>query len=180
MREIWELSRRQFLWLLSALGLAHFVKPLPASPHPKPVPASGYRVLTSREVAVLEAIADQIIPPDQDPGGREAGAVVYIDRVLAGEQRNKRPLYTAGVTGTDETSRAMFARDFTKLEFDQQTAVLQAIEKGAAQGETWKKTSSAQFFSTVWLHVLEGFYGPPDHGGNKDYTSWKMVGFPMH
>lgn len=101
-------------------------------------------------------------------------------RALAGEQRNKRPLYTAGVTGTDETSRAMFARDFAKLEFDQQTAVLKAIEKGAAQGETWKKTSSAQFFSTVWLHVLEGFYGPPDHGGNKDYTSWKMVGFPMH
>jgi hypothetical protein len=32
----------------------------------------------------------------------------------------------------------------------------------------------------LWGHVLEGFYGPPEEGGNKNYASWKMLGFPEH
>lgn len=181
MRKIWELSRRRFLWLLSMFGVVRATQPLvSAGALPAPTPAPGYRVLNAHQVATLEAIADQIIPNDQDPGAREAGAVRYIDRVLAGEQRSKRPLYTAAIAGTDETSREMFGRVFIQLEFDQQTAVLRAIERGEARGESWKKLSSANFFSTVWNHVLEGFYGPPSHGGNKDFVSWKMVGFPQH
>jgi len=180
-RKIWEISRRRFLGLLGVLGLLRAVPQIEGkAQRPPSTPAPGYKVLTSHQVETLGAIADQIIPPDQDLGARDAGAVRYIDGVLAGDQKGKRPLYAAGIAGIDESSRKMFGKEFIKLEFDAQTQVLKAIEQGNAQGDTWKKQSRQQFFFTVWQHVLEGFYGPPEHGGNKDYVSWKMVGFPHH
>ncbi len=181
MRKIWEISRRRFLGLLSALGLMRASAPIASiAASPAPAPAPEFRVLTAPQVALLEAIAEQIIPRDQDPGAREAGAVHYIDRVLAGEQSYRMPLYVAGLEALDRSSQAMFGASFIRLSFDQQTAVLKAVEQGKAPGEMWKKVSSMDFFATVWNHVLEGFYGPPEHGGNKDYASWKMVGFPEH
>jgi gluconate 2-dehydrogenase gamma chain len=143
-------------------------------------PAAGFRVLTQPQVATLEAISEQIIPSDRDPGAREAGAVRYIDRALAGEQAYRVPHYTAGLMAIDQTSKAMFGRAFVDLPFDQQTSVLKAVEQGKASPEIWKKVSSTEFFTLVWNHVLEGFYGSPVHGGNKNYVSWKMVGFPEH
>jgi gluconate 2-dehydrogenase gamma chain len=181
MRRFWEISRRRFLGLLGMLGALRAVpRTEGATPRALPPPALGFKVLTSHQATTLGAIADQLIPPDQDPGAREAGAVIYIDRVLAGEQKAKRPLYAAGIAGIDETSRKMFGKGFIKLQFDQQTQVLRAVEQGKAEGETWRKSSSSEFFFMVWQHVLEGFYGPPEHGGNKDYVSWTMVGFPHH
>ncbi len=181
MHEIWEISRRRFLWLLGALGILRAANPVaPVAADRVSTLAPGFQVMEAHEVATLEAVSEQIIPGDSDPGARAAGVVHYIDRVLVSEQREKRWLYTAGLAGTDETSRTMFGRPFIQLEFDQQTAVLKAIEQGQAEGEIWKKVSSKDFFSTVWNHTLEGFYGPPNHGGNKGYASWKMVGFPEH
>lgn len=174
MRKIWEVSRRRFLALLAAGGLR-----VTAASGVPATPASGFRVLDTRQVEALEAITEQIIPADTDPGARETGVVRYIDRVLAGEQREKRALYAAGLAGANETSAAMFGRDFVKLTFDQQTMVLKAIERGEVKGESWKQVSGAQFFSMIWTHTLEGFYGPPSHGGNKNHASWKMIGYPI-
>ncbi len=28
-------------------------------------------------------------------------------------------------------------------------------------------------------HCMQGFYGSPRHGGNKDYASWRMLGVPV-
>ena len=106
--------------------------------------------------------------------------VNYIDNILGGEQRDKLALYIAGLKGTDETSSLMFGRAFTQLEAQEQEKVLKQMELRLARGPAWQDISSAEFFATVWNHALEGFYGPPQHGGNKDYLSWKMVGFPEH
>jgi gluconate 2-dehydrogenase gamma chain len=151
-----------------------------AAAPPAEEPAPGMKVLTARQMATLAAIAEQIIPADADPGARQSGAVNYIDGVLAGYQSDKFPLYAAGLQGTDETSQLIFGQNFLELEFDQQTSVLKSMEDGSAQGETWKAVSSQEFFATVWSHTLEGFYGPPRDGGNKNYVSWKMIGFPEH
>ncbi len=183
MRNILELTRRRFLSMLAAVGLARAASPPASTAKPLnlvQISSSGYQALDAHQAATLGAIADQIVPPDQDPGGREAGAVTYIDRVLSGEQREKRALYSAGLEGTDQTSQLNFGHDFVDLSFEQQTSVLKAIEQGQAQGEIWRAVSSGDFFALVWNHVLEGFYGPPEHGGNRNFASWKMVGFPEH
>jgi hypothetical protein len=33
-----------------------------------------------------------------------------------------------------------------------------------------------QFFSMILTHVKQGFYGHPNHGGNAEYVSWRMLG----
>src|SRR5262245_26328149 len=136
MQKIWDLSRRKFLRLLGATGLLRASEPVgSALATPAAAPASGYKVLRPGQVAALEAIAEQIIPADQDPGAREGGAVHYLDNVLAGYQSERLPLYAAGLEGTEQTSHLLFGRDFVKLSFDQQTTVLKSLEQDTAQGE---------------------------------------------
>jgi len=186
-----EPSRRKFLELVGALGLPSVGLPA-GSPQQGGELSQGsggsdpsiskpeHLVLTTHQTEILEALAEQIVPMDADPGARDVGVVKYIKSVLAGDQASKQPLYAAGLEGVDQTSRLMFGRDFVRLSFQEQTSVLKAIEKGEGPAEIWKTVSSQQFFLTLWNHVLEGFYGPPEQGGNRNYASWKMLGFPEH
>jgi gluconate 2-dehydrogenase gamma chain len=32
------------------------------------------------------------------------------------------------------------------------------------------------FFELVREHTMEGYYGSPRHGGNRDAVSWRMLG----
>ena len=43
-------------------------------------PGSRWRTLTEEEAKTLAAACDRIVPPDQDPGAAQAGAVEFIDR----------------------------------------------------------------------------------------------------
>ncbi len=49
---------------------------------------------------------------------------------------------------------------------------------GKAPGALWKQLSSAEFFGYVVDHTMQGFYGDPRHGGNRDGVSWKMLNLP--
>jgi len=141
--------------------------------------ASGpWRVLTVAEARTLEAVCDRIIPADQDPGAAWAGVVNYIDVQLAGHYRKQQKAYRDGIAGVDESSRAKFGRAFAALSPDEQDGVLKDLESGRADGGIWKRRSSRQFFSMVVRHTMEGFYGDPRHGGNRDRASWKMVKLP--
>ena len=186
-----EFSRRHFLALVSAAGLPSVAVPESSAQQVRELshkaggaPASNSKsrpqTLTAHQAETFGALAEQIVPADTEPGAREAGAVNHIERVLAGSQSHKQPLYAAGLEGVDQTSQLMFGSDFIRLSFQEQTTVLKAIEAGEAPGEIWKSVSSLEFFRMLWTHVLEGFYGPPEEGGNKNYVSWKMVGFPPH
>jgi gluconate 2-dehydrogenase gamma chain len=33
-----------------------------------------------------------------------------------------------------------------------------------------------RFFELVRNHTMEGYYGSPRHGGNRDAVSWRMLG----
>jgi gluconate 2-dehydrogenase gamma chain len=35
---------------------------------------------------------------------------------------------------------------------------------------------NSEFFELVRRHTLQGYYGSPRHGGNKDAVSWRMLG----
>jgi hypothetical protein len=74
------LTRRELLQLLGA-GAAAAV--LPGCSPKKSTAAYSYRFLTSEEVAGLGALADTILPPDQDPGGKELGTTEFVDRTLS-------------------------------------------------------------------------------------------------
>lgn len=135
-----------------------------------------WRFFTDAEATVVEAMAEQIVPADQDPGARDTDVVNYIDRQLASVFEEHQAIYSDGIAGVQQTSNIMFDSDFELLEWAQQTEVLTALEDGEAPGRIWETMSARSFFELVRDHTMQGFYGSPRHGGNRGFASFRMVG----
>jgi gluconate 2-dehydrogenase gamma chain len=164
-----EYPRRQFLKNVSiAAGSAAL---FPACSRQ----SGRWRFFTENEGETLRAICEQIIPADEDPGAIDAGVPEFIDRQLAGTYRRHQKTYRNGLAGIDETSRAMFGNRFASLSWSNQTAVLKALESGRAAGPAWQTEPAKPFFELVRDHSLQGFYGSPRHGGNRNYVSYRML-----
>jgi len=136
---------------------------------------SPWRFFSIDEARTLAAISDQIIPPDQDPGASWAGVVNYIDRQLCGPYENLQSIYRRGLAGVDQGSRTLFGRLFADLDSNEQIDLLHRLEDGKAPGTIWKQISSVEFFGYLLDHTMQGFYGDPRHGGNREGVSWKML-----
>lgn len=168
--------------------------------------AAKRKVFTERQRATIEAATERIIPADRDPGALEAGVINYIERILAfddndeavpreevrsianfylgsttgrtEEQQNAlfkiqgfgiqaRQLYLDGVLELDKLSQDQFGVEgFCSLQLSQKDRVLTVLEERASP-----------FFSLLVRHTMEGFYGDPRHGGNKDRVGWTLLGF---
>jgi gluconate 2-dehydrogenase gamma chain len=72
----------------------------------------------------------------------------------------------------------LYGKVFADLLSEQQIVVLHQLEDGKASGTIWKQVSSAEFFGYLVDHTMQGFYGDPRHGGNRDGVSWKMLRLP--
>jgi gluconate 2-dehydrogenase gamma chain len=140
--------------------------------------SSPWRFFRIDEARTLAAVVDQIIPPDQDPGASWAGVVNYIDRQLCGPYKNLQWMYRLGLSGVDQTSRAIHGKLFADLDSQPQTDLLQQLEDSKAPGTIWKQVSSSDFFRMAVDHTMQGFYGDPRHGGNREGVSWKMLDLP--
>jgi gluconate 2-dehydrogenase gamma chain len=140
--------------------------------------STPWRCLSEDEARTLEAICERIIPADQDPGAAWAGVVTFIDRQLVGPYHRLRKTYRVGLAGTNGTSLAMFGTPFAALTPQQQEAVLQTMDNGQARGDYWKQVPAKSFFDLVVSHTMQGFYGDPRHGGNRERVSWKMLRLP--
>ncbi len=84
-----------------------------------PVP---FKYFTPEQAACVEAITEQIIPADQDPGAKWAGVVHYIDLSLAGEFAKYRATYERGLSRLAELTREASDRSFPDLDFALQTS----------------------------------------------------------
>ena len=140
------------------------------------------RFFTEEEARVVMAACERIFPGDENgPGATQAGAVVYIDRQLAGPYGKDKYRYTQtpfvesipehgyqGKANPQETYRdglKMLGGDFASLAAAQQDAKLKAIER-------------TYFFQLLRTHTIEGMFCDPMHGGNKDLIGWQLVGYP--
>ena len=163
------ISRRNFI-KMSAIGAGCLCIPGCAG-----TPVSYHYILTAREAEILDALADQIIPPDEHAGGRDAGVTNFIDKQLAGFYNEHVPMYRACLKALDETCREIYGVDFISLDFDSRTEYLENIESGNYNSADWNGFTASSFFGTLRNHCLQGFYGSPRHGGNKDFVSYRMM-----
>lgn len=124
-----------------------------------------WRFLTEEQAATVAAMCDQIIPPDQDPGAVSAGGVYFIDRQLKGHYAYLQNAYLRGIEEIEQASHGKFGKRFPDLTPEQQLQLL-------------KERENSSFFRMVTDHAMQGFYGDPRHGGNRDFASWKMMGIP--
>lgn len=138
-----------------------------------------WHFLTLDEAAILAAVSERIVPADQDPGGGWAGVVNFIDRQLAGPYRRFQRTYRQGLIAVEHTSAAQFSKRFVALSAEQQDQILAALEQGQVPVEVWNPAQARQFFDLIVSHTMQGFYGDPRHGGNREAVSWRMLGIPV-
>jgi gluconate 2-dehydrogenase gamma chain len=130
--------------------------------------------LTVRQARFVDAIAARILPTTDTPGAVEAGAVFYIDRALAGPYAHLLWRYARGMRALNKYAKKQFGAPFEKLNGGQQDSALGDLESGKIA----EVRDGEAFFEMLRAHVLEGVFGEPSYGGNKDMIGWKLVGFP--
>jgi gluconate 2-dehydrogenase gamma chain len=140
---------------------------------------SPWRFFTIEEAGILTALCERIIPTDQEPGAAWAGVVNFIDRHLTGHYKRFQETYRQGLACVEQTSQALFGKRFLELGGEQQTEILRVLESDQAPREIWMQVPAKQFFDLVVAHTMQGYYGDPRHGGNRDAVSWKVIGVPL-
>ncbi len=128
---------------------------------------SPWRFLTLEEARTLEALCGQIIPEDRDSGAVQAGVVVFIDRQLTRFYKPLQPGYRQGIAAINRAAVSTAGRAFADLPPESQLSLMHCIERDPA---------TKPFFDLLVAHTMQGFYGDPRHGGNRDRASWKMLG----
>lgn len=139
-------------------------------------PASPYRFLSDAEAELVIALAEQIVPADESAGATEAGVVRFIDRQLVTHYKRFQPAYRSGLEALERTSQELTGTPFRALAWEAQTDLLQRIEQGDVPETLWPETGPGEFFRMIRDHSLQGFYGGPQHGGNANYVSYRMIG----
>ena len=128
---------------------------------------------TAPQTATLRAALDRIIPPDDFPGGWDAGVGEYLRRQLSGDLAALVGDYRAGLDALDDAARTANGRDFVALTAGEQDTLLTAVEAGA------HGPALATFFATLVTNAIEGYYSDPGNGGNRDGRAWQMIGFEV-
>jgi len=178
------LTRRSFLQLtaigaggivlLSQCGNLNYISP--------------WVFLTAEEASLVEAICEQIIPSDDWPGAKDAGVARFIDKQLTGPYIRFQEGYAKGLASVKASSLLIHKVSFEQLSWEEQTIFLKNMESGKLAAicndlsgsisaeKIWENGADRQFFNLIRDHSMQGFYGSPRHGGNKNYISYKMVG----
>ncbi len=188
-------SRRAFLRgaatfaPLAALG-ARAALPEDVAPPPATPATTDYAPTCAR-----------LIPRDDNgPGAVELGVPQYIDRQMGtpwaeggiwymqgpfveakpefGYQSALTPKqqYRLGIKAIDDAVRAATGKTFAALPQSEQDDWMKKIEKGEVKSDT---LSLKTFFTSFLLkNTMEGYFGDPLYGGNKDMAAWKMIGHP--
>jgi len=161
----------------------------------------AYGFLTAAEAEFLSAAVARLIPADDlGPGAFEAGAVVFIDRQLAGEYGRASRWYMQGPWAKGDSTQGYQSRytpaglyraaiheidqavaderraaTFAKLETADQDRWLKDLEDGKPELPT---VDANAFFKMLLQNTQEGFWSDPIYGGNRDMVGWKLIGFP--
>lgn len=136
---------------------------------------SDWRFFTNAEALLIDAIAEQIIPTDEWPGGRDSGVTNFIDKQLVGPYTRFQAKYRKGIAGIQESCGTRFKKNFEELTWDEQTVFLETMEAGNMKEPVWADKFDREFFSLVRDHSMQAYYGSPIHGGNKNKMSYKMI-----
>lgn len=130
-----------------------------------PQPAA-YTLLDAAQAADVAALTAQIVPTDDTPGAREAGASYFIDRALGSFFAHWRPSFMEGLAQFQAAARQAHPQtsSFAALSSEQQVAFLQGVD-------------TTPFFDQARMLTLCGMFSGPEYGGNRDGIGWKLMGF---
>jgi gluconate 2-dehydrogenase gamma chain len=187
----------------SATATANPTDPTMGAPPPPHPAEDSYSptFFTPDEWAFLNAACARLIPRDENgPGAVELGVPQYIDRQMAtawadggiwymqgpfveakpefGYQSALTPKqqFRLGIKAIDGLCQKSYAKTFAGLSPELQDNTLRRIEKGDL---TSPDIPLKTFFTSFLLKTaMEGYFGDPMYGGNKDMAAWTMIAYP--
>ena len=146
-------------------------------------------MLDDLQMKTLEALVDTIIPPDDFPGGWEAGVGDYLLRQFDGDLAEMLPGYRRFLDLLERDARSAHGESFAAIRPQERAAILQELEKQhVPEDNIFKRLKTADnlkdqegsaFFAGVIEHCGEGYYSDPGNGGNRDGVGGRMVGFEV-
>ena len=162
-------NRRSFIKKLSILYGSILLYPSCAGDAPP------FRVFTRGEADCLMALCEQIIPADHDAGATEAGVIYFIDRQTHLRFTGDLPVFQKGIAALQATCEGEYGLPFEKTEPSTQVEIMRNMERGRLPAEYWEDAHQQTFFNLTLNRTMQGFYGSPRHGGNKNYVSYRML-----
>jgi gluconate 2-dehydrogenase gamma chain len=123
--------------------------------------------LSDSQASTLTAtICDQIVPADDFPAPRKPACFLTSIAACSSLPRATRMPIGTVWSRPNAISRKRFGRDLADAySRGSSSRVVSALER-----------EDHGFFELVRKHTLEGYYGSPRHGGNRDAVSWRMLG----
>jgi gluconate 2-dehydrogenase gamma chain len=159
-----------------------------------------YAYFTPVEFTWVETAVSRLIPNDAlGPGAKEAGVATFIDRQLSGPygraetwymqgpwkkgtkeqgyQLKLTPaqLYRTAIADVDAWCSKNGKRPFAELDAAEQDKLLHDLEQGHIE---LARAPAKDFFAMLLQNTIEGFLADPMYGGNRDFSGWKLIGFP--
>jgi len=176
-------ERREVLRILStaaiAAGFPGFERWAFACPqHPDDhtiIPAPGHKFrpqfFTSPEYALVETLADLIIPSDDTPGAKEAGASEFIDFMVSADP-SLQPHFRYGLAWIDAHSRYHFRKPFGEIDRAQQTELLEHLAYSNKHRDA--EQDGREFFALMREYTVMGFYSSRVGLQELDYPGLQM------
>jgi hypothetical protein len=138
------------------------------------------RFLDGAEAALLEAVADRLVPQSDRPVSEKVPIVPWIDEKLHHDWRDgyryedlppQREAWRLGLAGIDESARLLHGgRHFVELQAGEQDDVLRRVQHGQAPGVTWERLPARRFFRDVLcITVAKTYYAHP--------RAWSEIGY---
>ena len=148
------LSRREMI-AATAAALAAPLLPVPAAAA-QPALQTASKFFTAPELALLDELAELIIPTDaHSPGARAAGVAAYIDFGLAdSSEPEQQTKWRSGLAAVDALSKELNGQAFLQGSADQRVAVLTRM----AAGEHDPKTPAERFFQDLKRSTVRAYY----------------------
>jgi len=128
-----------------------------AGTEPAPARPQTYapQFFSAGEFAHIERLTELIIPSDETPGAREAGAAEFADFMVAHDTEQQKPM-RAGLEWLSAQSQRQFAHPFLELSEAQQSSLLEPLAYKAKYREG--EEAPREFFRRLKELTAMGFY----------------------
>ena len=144
---------------------------------------TGKHFFTPDQRAQCDALFEAILPGSEiSPGARDADAIEYIDSLLTmgpdtyPDIPNLQILYPAGLAAIDAAAKAQFGDSVASIPIAQVAQLLQQLKDGKLAG-SMPPADQTRFFTNLRAQCLEGCFGDPRWGGNKNGVMWRWYGW---
>ena len=142
MAQTFALSRRALVLSASVWGALTVVGPAAAQAGP----------LSAQQAAVLDIVAEAIIPRTDTPGARDAGVPAFVTRALTNWCEPAQAQATrAGLDAIDAEARRRFGNGLAALTPDQQMEIVRLADRSTLEG-------APPFFSVLKELVTTGYF----------------------